>query len=140
MKCKVLVILFGVVILLSVRSFAFTNKLDCKLTMSSSASGKYKSLEFKYETSPEKLEITLSDINSTTPILIGNGGSAKLVKLENPDVIYFIETTDADNLVVYTYFKKTQQILMSKQYLLENFNSGIQLPFGMISSGICKYR
>ena len=48
----------------------------------------------------------------------GNLDTVPLVKIDNGETIYLVETSDAGNIDLYTYFPKEKIIIRSTQYNL----------------------
>lgn len=91
---------------------------SCSLSLWTTASENPKENTIEVENGTQKNPINLEfyDLDSESPYLKSNNGNSSLIKIDNKDFIYLIETTNAGNTVIYMLMKDRSVLLMSKQY------------------------
>ena len=82
----------------------------------------------------DNFKITITDLTKKNPLLVGNGGTSKLVKIDSGSHIYLLEGTGGGNFVVWTYFPEGNYVVLSKQYSMAG------KPFSMLYGGKCENR
>lgn len=110
----------------------YRDTIDCELTTGSYYD--FTNGKWMKEESDKRSQVTFADINTENPVLVGNTGSSPVRKIERGTHIYFVEFTPLGSVNVWTFFKESHSILLTKQYTL------LATPFGMIQSGECQLR
>ncbi len=101
-----------------------SNIINCKLSLAnvitSEANSNWDYNKIETETSRQKapLELTIVWLDTKNPVMKGNLDTVPLVKIDNGETIYLVETSDAGNIDLYTYFPKEKIIIRSTQYNL----------------------
>ena len=114
----------------------FKNTIDCTLTTGATLSVPVtdnKDEGFKAKTVNDNMKITITNLDSKEPLLVGNAGTEKLGKTESGNKTYLIEITPGGNLNVWTYYPESNFITLSKQY-------GRTSPYAVIYGGKCQIR
>ena len=112
----------------------YPNSVNCVLVMSSITDFNDRKLKSKVEIDEEPVAISIYDIDTGNPTMIGNTGNVvSLTQTNNAsgNVAYFQEVTNLGDLNVYTLFRDKNILMITKQYDL------IGTPFGLIWSGYC---
>lgn len=98
------------------------NIINCELSLSTyitakpDNNNKYNKIESNNSRQEYPLKLTFVWLNTKEPIMKWNTDTVPLMKIDNWDTIYLIETTSIGNIAIYTYFPKEKTIIMSKQY------------------------
>ena len=116
----------------------FSNTVVCHLKLTGSVGKTPYKDTFEASTSKgnQPLSITLTDIDTTQPILItGDGYKVNLQRPNfnnNPNTVYMAEVTATGNLNIWTLFRKTNILTLTKQYDLGDN------PFAYAMIGDCE--
>jgi hypothetical protein len=112
-------------------SAPYSNNVVCSLKISSTASFDDEKLQAESSVDKNPTTLTFADLNTESPFIIGNYGDRQtLVKIDNGSTLYLLEETPFGNLNVFTLFRDSNVMILSKQYSLVG-------PFGLLMIGDC---
>lgn len=110
----------------------YSGSVVCTLKISAVTDFEKNHLKGEINIDNKPTTLTFVDIDTNTPSIVGNlGDKAPLTKITNGATVYLIEQTGFGNINLFTLFRDTNIMIMSKQYNL------LGKPFGMIMMGDC---
>lgn len=92
--------------------------LENTITSRSDTNWMYNIIETATNKQKSPLTLTFVWLNTEEPQMKWNIDTVSLLKIDNGDTIYLVETTAIGNMSLYTYFPKEKIMIMSKQYNL----------------------
>lgn len=108
----------------------FVKKASVSVTLSNDDK-----LNFESNCDSAKMGFTIGNLDTESPVLVGNAGTSQLVRLQlTPDssTLYLAESTPTGNINIITIFLKSQMILFAKQYEM------VYAPYGLMMIGVWK--